>query len=116
MKLLENSVCTCHNPTGIKFPIRPRLGFSHLCYHKSKHCLLDAVDPLCCCSTAIENTVHFLLHCPNFSSARDTFLSEIASTGTSVIDQDENKVIQTFIYGNRTYSFKKNKLIIDATI
>ena len=29
---LENSVFTCHNPIGIKYLTRPRLGFSHLRY------------------------------------------------------------------------------------
>ena len=55
---LENSVFTCHNPIGIKYLTRIRLGFSHLRYHKFKHGFLDATDPLCSCSTGIENTVH----------------------------------------------------------
>ena len=33
---LENSVFTCHNPIGIKYLTRLRLGFSHLRYHKFK--------------------------------------------------------------------------------
>ena len=53
---LENSVFTCHNPIGIKYLTSIRLGFSHLRYHKFKHGFLDAFDPLCSCSTAIENT------------------------------------------------------------
>ena len=61
---LENSVFTCHNPIGIKYLTRIRLGFSHLRYHKFKHGFLDATDPLCSCSTGIENTVHYFLHCP----------------------------------------------------
>ena len=55
---LENSVFTCHNPIGIKYLTKLRLGFSHLRYHKFKYGFLDAVHPLCSCSTAIENTVH----------------------------------------------------------
>ena len=55
---LENSVFTCHNPIGIKYLTRLRFASSHLRYHKFKHGFLDAVDPLCSFSTAIENTVH----------------------------------------------------------
>ena len=77
LRPLENSVFTCHNPIG-NYLTRLRLGFSHLCYHKFKHGFLDAVDSLCSCSTAIENTVHYFLHCPNFTTARNTFLNEIA--------------------------------------
>ena len=113
---LENSVFTCHNPVGIMYLTRVRLGFSHLCYHKFKHDFLDAVDPLCSCSTAIENTVHYFLHCPNFSTARNNFLNEIAIVDRSIIDQDEIKIIQTFLYGNSAYSVNDNKLIFDASI
>ena len=113
---LENSVFTCHNPIGIKYLTRIRLGFSHLRYHKFKHGFLDAIDPLCSCSTGIENTVHYFLHCPNFSFARNTFLNEIAIVDRSIIDQDDIKIIQTFLYGNPSYSVNDNKLILDASI
>ena len=106
---------TCHNPIGIKYLTR-RLGFSHLRYHKSKHGFLDVVDPPCSCSTAIENTAHYFLHCPNFLTARNTFLNKIAFVNRSIIDQDEIKIIQTFLYGNSPYSVSDNKLILDARI
>ena len=106
---LENIVFTCHNPIGIKYLTRLRLGFSHLLYHKFKYGFLDAVNPLCSCSTAIENTVHYFLHCPNC-------LNEIAIFGRSIIDQNEIRIIQTFLYGNSTYSVDENKLILDASM
>ena len=113
---LENSVFTCHNPIGIKYLTRIRLGFSHLRYHKFKHGFLDATDPLCSCRTGIENTVHYFLYCPKFSFTRNTFLKEIAIVDRSIIDQDDIKIIQTFLYGNPTYSVNDNKLILDASI
>ena len=111
----KNSVFTCHNPIGIKYLTRIRLGFSHLCSHKFKHGFLDAADPLCSCSTAIENTVHYFPQCPNFSTARNTFFDETTIVDRSIIDQDEIKIIQTFLYGNPTYSIN-DKLILDASI
>ena len=101
---------------GIKYLTRIRLGFSHLCYHKFKHGFLDAIDPFCSCGTGIENTVHYFLHCPNFSTARNIFLSEIAIADRSIIDQDEIKIIPTFLYRNPTYPVIDNKLILDASI
>ena len=95
---LENSVFTCHNPIGIKYLTRIRLGFSHLCSHKFQYGFLDAADPFCSCSTAIENTVHYLLHCPNVSTeiALNRFLNEITIVDRLIIDQDEIKSTQTF--------------------
>ena len=113
---LESSVFTCHNHIGIKYLTRIRFGFSHRRCHKFKHGFLDAIDPVCSCSTGIENTIHYFLHCPNFSTPRNTSLNEIAIVATSIIDQDEIKIIQTFPYGNPTYSVNNNKLILDASI
>ena len=107
---------TCHNPIGIKYLTRIRLGFSHLRYHKFKRGFLDAIDPPCSCSTGTDNTVHYFLHCPNFSTARNTFLNEIAIVDRSITDQDEIKIIQTFLFEYPTYSVIDNKLILDANI
>ena len=92
-----------------------RLGLYHLHYHKFKHGFLDAVDPLCSYSSVIQDTVHYFLHCPNFSTARNTFLNQIAIVDRSIIDQDKMNVI-TFLYGNPTYSVNDNKSIIVASI
>ena len=92
-----------------------RLGLCHLHYHKFKHGFLDAVDPLCSYSSVIQDTVHYFLQCPNFSTARNTFLNEIAIVDISIIDQDKMNEI-TFLYGNPTYSVNDNKSIIVASI
>ena len=107
---------TCQNCVGIKYLTRLRLGFSHLQYHKFKYGFLDAPDLLCSCSTAIEDTFHYFLHFPNFSTARNTFLNEIAIVDRSTIDQDEIKIIQSFLYGNSTYSVNNNKLLFDQNL
>ena len=41
--------------------------------------------------------------------------NEIAIVDRSIIDQDDIKIIQTFLYGNPTYSVN-DKLILDASI
>ena len=48
--------------------------------------------------------------------AGNIFLNEIAIVDRSIIDQEEIKIIQTFFYGNPTYSVNDNKLILDAGI
>ena len=117
LRSLENSMFTCPNSIGIKHLTRLMLGFSHLRYHKFKHGFLDAVDPLCSCSAAIENTVNYFLQCPNLLTARNIFLNEIAIVDRSITDQNAIKIIQNFPYGKpTTYSVNDNKLILDASI
>ena len=47
---------------------------------------------------------------------QNTFVKEIAIVDRSIIDQDEIKIIQTFFYGNPTYSVNDSKLILDANM
>ena len=105
----------CHNPIEIKDLTRLRLGFSHLRYHKFKYVFLDAIDLFRSCSIAIS-TVHYFLFCPNFSSARNIFPNEIRIVDRSIIDQDEIKIIQTFLYGNPIHSVNDSKLISDTSV
>ena len=46
----------------------------------------------------------------------DTSFNEIAIVDRSIIDLDEIKIIQTFLYGYPTYSINDNKLILDTCI
>ena len=55
-----NSIHNIHNPLGIKYLIRLRIGFNHLKEHKFKHNFQGSIDPLCSCSSGIETTIHFL--------------------------------------------------------
>ena len=62
-----NSIFNIHNPTGIKYLTRLRLGFSHLKEHKFKHNFQDSVDPLCSCGIKTESTKLFLPYCANLT-------------------------------------------------
>ena len=54
---MRNSICNIHNPLGVKFLTRLRIGFSHLKEHKFKHNLQDLIDPMRSCSSGIERTI-----------------------------------------------------------
>ena len=72
-----NSVYNCHNPKGLKFITRLRLGLSR--EHKFKHSFQDRINPLCSCRIDIGSTEHFLLHCPQFVNERRTLQSTIGN-------------------------------------
>ena len=72
-----NSVFECHNPQGIKFLTRLRLGLSHLREHKFKHSFQDSLNPLCKCGAEVESTSHFLLYFPIYNNDRSSLLSTI---------------------------------------
>ena len=67
-----NPTYNIHDPVGVVYLNRLRIGFSHL------HNFSDTNDPFCNCRTnSIETPEHYLLHCPNFSSHRKTLFDNL---------------------------------------
>ena len=66
----SNSIFNRHNPRGVKLLTRLRLGLSHLRDNKFKHSFQDSLNPVYNCSTDVETTTHFLLHCLFFFGGR----------------------------------------------
>ena len=66
------SLFNCHNPKGVKYEIRSRLGLRHLREHKFKYSFQDTLNPFCDHGCEIETTAHFPLHCTQFYTERNT--------------------------------------------
>ena len=105
-----------NNLLGLKLLTRLRIGFSHLKEHKFKHNFQDSIDPLCSCGNEIESTVHFFLHCPNFTTQRQTLLNKLKSINASIMTENENSVVRTLLFGRPDLRYSTNKEIINATI
>ena len=60
-----NNIFGCRNVKGIKYLMSLRLGLSHLHEHMFKNNFQDTLNPFCTCGCDVENTCHFLVHCPN---------------------------------------------------
>ena len=111
-----NSVYNCHNPKGLKFITRLRLGLSHLREHKFKHSFQDTINPLCSCGLDIESTEHFLLHCPQFVNERRTLLSTIGNINYKLLENTDSNLTQTLLFGNTSFDITDNTKILNATI
>ena len=92
-----NSIFNIHNPMGIKYLTRLRLGFSHLKEHKFKHNFQDSVDPLCSCGIETESTKHFLLHCANFSIQRKTLFDKLTELNIDVLTRNDDYIVKTLL-------------------
>ena len=57
----SNSFYNCHNPIGVIYITRIRLGLSHLREHKFKHSFQDSISPICNCGNDVESPIHFFL-------------------------------------------------------
>ena len=111
-----NSIFNIHNPLGIKHLTRLRVGFSHLKEHKFRHNFQDSIDPMCSCSSGIETTAHFLLHCPNYNIQRQALFDNIATIDAKVLRENEDTFVNILLFGKPNNEDSVNKKILNATI
>ena len=67
---IQNPIYNIHDPMGIKYRTRLRLGFNHLNDHKFRHNFQDCLNPLCPCSLEVESAIHYFLHFQYYNDIR----------------------------------------------
>ena len=70
----------------------------------------------CTCDCVVENTCHFLLHCPNFLAERITLLNKIINIDSNMLNQAGATITETLLFGNPKYSSEVNLQILNASI
>ena len=111
-----NSVFICNSSKGLKFVTRLRLGLSYLREHKFKHSFQDSINPLCSCSLDVESTIHYFLHCPQFTIERHTLLNTIGQIDNKLLDSIESNLIQHLLFGDPSKDTETNTEIVNATV
>ena len=114
---MQNSIYNIHDPVGIKYLTRLRLGLSHLNEHKFRHNFQDCLNPLCSCSLEVETTNHYFLHCHYYNDIRKTLLVTVKEiTNICLSDFIDETLVNLLLYGNSNYSLEENKEVIKASI
>ena len=111
-----NSVFKIHDPLGIKFLIRLRLGLSHLKEHKFRHNFQDCLNPLCSCSLEVESTIHFFLDSHYLNQYCQTLLDSVEMIANDISNVRDDTLVNFLLYGKLTYNFEENTKIIKASI
>ena len=94
---MQNSVYNIHDPVGIKYLTRLRLGLSHLNEHKFRHNFQDYLNPLCSCSLEVETTNHCFLHCHYYNDIRKTLLDTVKEITNTCLSNFNDKTVN-FLY------------------
>ena len=110
-----NSIFQCYNPKGIKCLTLLRVNFSHLRDRKFKYSFQDAIKPLCTYSPEAE-TNHFIVHHPYYENERHILFASICSIKSSILDQNDNNIVKTLLYGLDSLSEIQNTSILNATM
>ena len=113
---MPKSICNIHNLLGVKYLTRLRIGFSYLKEHKFKHKSQYSIDATCRCSSGIETTIHFFLHCANFIIHRQTFFDKIATIAANILTENEDNIVNTLLFGKPNCENSFNKAMLNASI
>ena len=112
----QNTVFDVHNPVGLKYLTRLRLGLSHLNGHQFKHNFQDCFNPPCSCNLDIETTTHYLLCCHHYKSIRISLVSRVKALCKNFSDLSDDNKIKLLLYGDSRFDDNKNGEILKATI
>ena len=112
----SNSIFSIHNTQGVKYLNRLRVGLSHLREHKFKNGFLDTINALCSCGQGVESTKHFFLHCIFFANSRAALLQKISEIEKSILNENDDSIIESLLFGKPNFEFFKNKSIIESAI
>ena len=108
-----------HDPLGLSYLSQIRVGLSKLNFHKFKHNFKDTINSMCPTNDGIEDTDHFLLHCPSFNIQRRDLLAGV-SVVLQPLDQiktlSNNVLVQLLLYGDRNLSSDVNKHVLELTL
>ena len=113
---IQNSIFQTHDPLGIKFLTRLRLGLSHLNEHKFRHNFQDCLNSLCSSSLKVDSTTHFFLHCHHFNQFRQTLLNSVKKIVNDISFLTDDAFVNLLLHGSQTYNFEENRKIIKASI
>ena len=101
---------------GLKFLTRIRLGLSYLADHKFRHSFQDCLNPACGRGQEIETSTHFLLHCSNHHSGRQTLFEKVNKIDSNILKQNDQVIMKILLFGNKKLKAAQNKSILTSAI
>ena len=88
-------------------------------YNNDRSSLLSTIKNIDCKLlkiTEVESTSHFLFYCPIYNNDRSFLLSTIRNIDCKLLEITDSSLTQTSLYGNPSFDFITNSLILNATI
>ena len=71
---------------------------------------------MCPCSLEAEDTYHFFMRCQNFSNQRNVSFDDLNSIKLEILKMSENEIVQTLLFGNKSFSKDMNFEITTSSI
>ena len=107
-----NDIYKIHDPLGLKLLTRLWLGLSRFNEHRFNHNFDSWINPLCSFNLEVESTKHFFLHCRHYTSIRKTLLNTVEMIDETILNVNDNDLIEILVFGNCKFSLETNSYII----
>ena len=67
------------------------------------------------CSSGIQATIHFFLHCASFNTQRQTLFDKIATIDANILTENEDSVVNTLLFGKPNNENSFNLAMLNAS-
>ena len=71
---------------------------------------------MCSCSSGIETTIHFFLHCTNFNIQKQSLFDKIATIDANIFTENEDSIVNTLLFRKQNSENSFNKAMINASM
>ena len=88
----------------------------HLNEHRFNHNFDSCINPLCSCSFEVESTKKIFLHCHHYTKLCKTLLNTDEMIKQSILNVNDDDLIEILLFGNCKLSLERNSSIIKASI
>ena len=103
-----------HN-SQLRYIFQLRVGLSSLRSHKKRHNFADTPSDKCLCKKGVEDTYHFLIKCPFYTSHRNVLFAYLETILRNHDIAVEN-FVELLLYGHSSLNESENKNILLATL
>ncbi len=95
---------------------RLRVHFSNLNEHRFDH-NFACKTPMCKCDLGVESTIHYFLHCRQYTLHRRNLLDKISDiVGNDITQLPDDHLSDLFLFGSNAYNEKANEMILKCTV
>ena len=64
----------------------------------------------------METTIHYLLHCLNFSNERLTLFNKLQSTDGNILSKEDFRISKALLFGDDSFNDVKNSSVLTSSI
>ena len=71
---------------------------------------------MCRCSSVIETTIRFFLHCAKFTTQRQTLFDKRATIDANILTENDDSIVNTVLFGKPNSEKSFNKAMLNESI